>query len=520
MDDMLDLLVVGGGINGAGIARDAAGRGWSVCLCEQDDLAAHTSSASTKLIHGGLRYLQYGQFALVRKALRERQVLHRLAPHLVTPTTFILPYARHLRPKWMLRAGLWLYDHLDAVSEAFPRSRALDLRTDPRGAPLNPRFRRAFTYSDARVDDARLVLLNALDAHERGARILTRTRCEQLIRHRDHWLAVLRQTNGEIPRGRARAGANATGPWAGNLIERAGMDAPIGLRLVQGSHIVVPRLYSHDSAFLLQQPDQRVVFVLPFEEDFSLIGTTDLDYDGDPAGARASDAEVGYLCDAVNAWLRTSVRPEDVVWRFSGVRPLLADHHHDAAAVTRDYRLQLDAHQAPILNVLGGKLTTYRVLAEEAVEKLATALVRNEPAWTAHGAALPGGDGGATEDLLPALQAQYPQLPIALLRGVAQRHGSRATTVLGLAQRTSDLGLHFGAQLYQREVDHMLAHEWVREVDDLLWRRSRLGLKMDPVQRAAVAEYVELRANRARVHSEGRLTAGATEPPPAVDDMR
>jgi glycerol-3-phosphate dehydrogenase len=504
MDDMLDLLVVGGGINGAGIARDAAGRGWSVCLCEQDDLAAHTSSASTKLIHGGLRYLQYGEFALVRKALQERRVLQRLAPQLVIPTTFVLPHARHLRPQWMLRAGLWLYDHLDAASAAFPRSRALDLRVDPRGSLLQPRFRKAFSYSDARVDDARLVLLNALDAHERGARIRTRTRCEQLIRHRDHWLAVLRQPNGEILRLRTRAVANATGPWAGNLIERAGMDAPIGLRLVQGSHIVVPRLYDHDSAFLLQQPDQRVVFVLPFEEEFSLIGTTDLDYEGDPAAVHAGDAEVDYLCAAVNAWLRTSLHPDDVVWRFSGVRPLLADHHHEAAAVTRDYRLQLDAGQAPLLNVLGGKLTTYRVLAEEAVDRLATALGRSEPAWTAQGAVLPGGDAGPLENLLSSLQAQYPQLPIALLRGLAHRHGSRAAQVLGPVQQVLDLGLHFGAHLYQREVDHMLAHEWVCEVEDVLWRRSRLGLKMDLAQKAALAAYVDVQVNRAGVHREGQ----------------
>lgn len=498
MEDMLDLLVVGGGINGAGIARDAAGRGWSVCLCEQDDLAAHTSSASTKLIHGGLRYLQYGQVALVRKALRERDVLHRLAPHLVTPASFVVPHASPGRPAWMVRAGLWLYDHLADAGAAFPHARRLDLRRDPRGAVLREPLRTAFSYSDARVDDARLVLLNALDARERGAQIRTRTRCEQLIRHRDHWYAVLRQQDGHMIRLRARAVANATGPWAGNLIERAGMDAPIGLRLVQGSHIVVPRLYDHDSAYLLQQADKRVVFVLPFEDDYSLIGTTDVDYDGDPAEVRASAEDVQYLCAAASRWLRTPVTPAQVVWQFSGVRPLLADHHHDAAAVTRDYRLQLDAQQAPILNVLGGKLTTFRVLAEEAVNQLATALGRSEPAWTARGAVLPGGEDGDVDAVLAVLQSRYPQLPAALLRGLAHRHGSRATRVLGEAQAVDALGTHFGAQLYQREVDHMVAHEWAREADDVLWRRSHLGLKLDAAQQAALADCL---ANR--IHATG-----------------
>ena len=491
--DLLDVLVVGGGINGAGIARDAAGRGWSVCLCEQDDLASHTSSASTKLIHGGLRYLQYGEFGLVRKALRERSVLQRLAPHLVVPTRFVLPHAAHLRPGWMLHAGLWLYDHLGHAGSAFPRSRRLDLHSDPRGAALQPGFRSGFSYSDARVDDARLVVLNALDARERGAQIHVRTRCEQLIRHRDHWWAVLRHADGRVQRLRTRAVVNATGPWAGNLLERAGMDAPIGLRLVQGSHIVVPRLYAHDSAYLLQQPDQRIVFVLPFEQDFTLIGTTDVDYDGDPAQVQAAGSEVAYLCAAANRWLRTPVQPADVVWQYSGVRPLLADHHHDAAKVTRDYRLQLDASQAPLLSVLGGKLTTYRTLAEEAVDQLGAALGRGEPAWTADGAPLPGGDIGAAPVVLARLQEQYPGVPPSLLATLARRYGSRASAVLGDAASTVQLGTGFGADLYAREVDYLIAHEWVRTLDDLLWRRTKLGLRLDAAQRDVLAQYVAQR---------------------------
>ena len=496
MDDMLDVLVVGGGINGVAIARDAAGRGWSVCLCEQDDLAAHTSSASTKLIHGGLRYLQYGQFALVRKALRERAVLHRLAPHLVTPTTFVLPHARHLRPAWMLRAGLWLYDRLADADAAFPRSRRMDLRREPLGAVLQPGFRTAFGYSDARVDDARLVVAMAMDARERGADIRTRTRCEQLIRHRDHWLAVLRQADGQVTRLRVRSVVNATGPWAGNLLERAGMDAPIGLRLVQGSHIVVPRLYAQDSALLLQQADQRVVFVIPFEQDYSLIGTTDLDYDGDPAHVQAAPAEVAYLCDAVNAWLRTRVLPEHVVWQYSGVRPLLADHHQDAAKVTRDYRLHLDAQQAVMLSVLGGKLTTCRTLAEEAVDRLGAALGASGPAWTAGGPALPGGDGGSVEELWPALQAAYPGLPDALLRDLARRHGTRVRAVLGDAHSVAELGVPFGAGLYAREVDYMVEQEWAVTAEDVLWRRSHLGLRLDAAQRQALADHLRTAGTR------------------------
>ncbi len=492
-EPMLDLLVIGGGINGAGIARDAAGRGWSVCLCEQDDLAAHTSSASTKLIHGGLRYLQYGEFGLVRKALRERSVLHRLAPHLVVPTEFVLPQAPHLRPGWMLHAGLWLYDHLGHAGAAFPRSQRLDLRRDPRGAVLQTGFRRGFSYADARVDDARLVVLNALDAHERGAQIRVRTRCEQLIRHRDHWWAVLRTTDGSVQRLRTRAVVNATGPWAGNLLERAGMDAPIGLRLVQGSHIVVPRLYAHDSAYLLQQPDQRIVFVLPFEQDFTLIGTTDVDYDGDPAQVQAAGSEVAYLCEAVNRWLRVPVQPTDVIWSYSGVRPLLADHHHEAAKVTRDYRLQLDASQAPLLSVLGGKLTTYRTLAEEAVDQLAPVLGRSEPAWTATGPALPGGDGGDAHTVQARLQSRYPHQPPTLLASLARRYGTRAAALLGAAATPVQLGTHFGAGLYQREVDYLIAHEWVRDPDDLLWRRTRLGLRLDAAQRAVLAQYLQQR---------------------------
>ena len=495
MRESFDMLVVGGGINGAGIARDAAGRGLSVCLCEQDDLAAHTSSASTKLIHGGLRYLQQGEFALVRKALNERETLRRLAPHLIAPTRFVLPHVRHLRPAWMLRAGLWLYDHLGHANPHFPPSQRIDLRRDPSGAALQPAYRTGFTYADARVNDARLVVLNALDAHARGAQIRTRTRCEQLIRHRDHWWAVLRTANGDVQRVRAHCVVNASGPWAGTVLERAGLDAPLGVRLVQGSHLVVPRLFAHDSAYLLQQPDQRVVFAIPFEQDFTLIGTTDTDYDGDPEQVQPRADEQTYLLEAVNRFVRVPVRAEDIVWRYSGVRPLLADHHRDASRVTRDYRLELDTGGAPLLSVLGGKLTTYRALAEEALGRLSPALPEMGAAWTAGGPPLPGGDGGTAAEMAEALQHDHPRLPPALLQRLASSYGTRAVGLLAGAQTLDALGEDHGGGLDDRELDYLIAHEWARTADDVLWRRSHLGLRMDAEQRGALAATLQARVS-------------------------
>ncbi|MFF2049848.1 glycerol-3-phosphate dehydrogenase [Stenotrophomonas bentonitica] len=495
MRESFDMLVVGGGINGAGIARDAAGRGLSVCLCEQDDLAAHTSSASTKLIHGGLRYLQQGEVALVRKALNERETLRQLAPHLIAPTTFVLPHARHLRPAWMLRAGLWLYDHLGRPNPHFPPSQRIDLQRDTRGETLQPGYRTGFTYADARVNDARLVVLNALDAHERGADIRTRTRCEQLIRHRDHWWAVLRTASGDVQRIRARCVVNASGPWAGTVLQRAGLDAPLGLRLVQGSHLVVPRLFAHDSAYLFQQPDQRVVFAIPFERDFTLIGTTDTDYDGDPAWVKPRAEEQAYLLDAVNRFLRLPVEAEDIVWRYSGVRPLLADHHRAASQVTRDYRLELDTAGAPLLSVLGGKLTTYRALAEEALGRLSPSLPAMGPAWTAGGPPLPGGDGGDAVQVAETLQRDHPHLSPALLQRLATSYGTRASGLLAGAQTRDALGQDHGGGLHERELDYLITHEWVRTAEDVLWRRSHLGLRLDAAQREALAATVQARVS-------------------------
>lgn len=487
----VDLLVIGGGINGAGIARDASGRGLKVLLCEQHDLAAHTSSASSKLIHGGLRYLEQREFSLVRKALGEREVVRRQAPFLVRPLCFVLPWQPHLRPRWMLRLGLWLYDHLGRRSPAFPASRAVDLHDDPLGALLSPQLQHAFSYADAQVDDARLVVLNALDAAQRGACILTGTRCVDLQRGHGRWHAVLENAAGHQQTVQAQAVVNAAGPWAGGLLER--MHARSGgpaLRLVQGSHIVLRRAWPNDRACLLQQPDGRVVFLLPFH-DHLLIGTTDTDYRGDPARCSVLPTEVDYLCSAANGYLRDPVAPAEVVWQFAGVRPLLADPDPRAAKLSRDYRLQLDAEGAPALHVLGGKLTTYRVLAEEALDLLRPHLPHAGPAWTAADEPLPGSDWGDAGQAREQLRHQAPWLPEATLRRWASAYGSRSIDLLHGARSLFDLGEDFGVGLHAREVAFLCDHEWARNAEDVLWRRSKLGLQMDAAQAVRLQAWMD-----------------------------
>ncbi|SQG12047.1 glycerol-3-phosphate dehydrogenase [Stenotrophomonas maltophilia] len=490
MDDV-DLLVIGGGINGAGIARDAAGRGLRVLLCEQDDLAARTSSASSKLIHGGLRYLEQGEFGLVRKALGEREVVRRQAPHLVRPLRFVLPWEPHLRPRWMLRAGLWLYDHLGRRSPSFPASRALDLQRDPLGPWLSPALRQAFSYADAQVDDARLVLLNALDAARRGARVHVRSRCIELRPVLGRWQATLEATDGRQQTVIAQAVANAAGPWAGGLLERMqARDGGPALRLVQGSHIVLRRPWPDDSACLLQQPDGRVVFLLPFAHDHLLVGTTDTDYRGDPARCSVLPSEVAYLCEAANHYLREPITPQDVVWQFAGVRPLLADPDPRAAKLSRDYRLQLQSGPAPALHVLGGKLTTYRVLAEEALDLLRPALPQMGPAWTATGHPLPGSDWGDVTQACSRLQALAPWLPAEIARRWAGAYGSRSAELLHGLRGMNDLGEDFGGGLHAREVAFLRDHEWARSAEDVLWRRSKLGLRLDAAQVARLQAWM------------------------------
>ncbi|MBN6151762.1 glycerol-3-phosphate dehydrogenase [Xanthomonas sp. AmX2] len=492
MAEIYDVLVVGGGINGVGIARDAVGRGLSVCLCERDDLASHTSSASTKLIHGGLRYLEQYEFALVGKALAEREVLLRLAPHIIWPLRFLLPHQPHLRPAWMIRTGLFLYDHLGRGRRTLPGSRRLALRSDPVGAPLREEFRTGFVYSDAWVQDARLVVLNAMDAAQRGAKILTRTRCVGARRQAELWHAELERADGVRVQVQARALVNAAGPWAVQFLDDV---AQVGhdhaLRLVKGSHIVVPRLFDHDHAYIFQQPDRRIVFAIPYEHDFTLIGTTDVDYRDDPSAPKIDADETRYLCEAANRYFIKQIAPADVVWSYSGVRPLLDDEEDNAAEVTRDYLLELDAKGgAALLNVFGGKLTTYRRLAEEAVDRLAAQLGRKAPAWTAHGAALPGGERRDIDALARELRAARPWLAEASAARLARNYGTRAEALLAGAASLADLGEHFGADLYQAEVDYLRAHEWVTRAEDLLWRRSKLGLRVDVAGRQRLEEYL------------------------------
>ena len=491
MTEQFDLLVVGGGINGVGIARDAAGRGLSVCLCERDDLAAHTSSASTKLIHGGLRYLEQYEFALVGKALAEREVLLRAAPHIIWPLRFVLPHQSHLRPAWLIRLGLFLYDNLGRGRRTLPGSRRVALKRHESGPPLRNEFHTGFIYSDAWVQDARLVVLNAMDAMERGATIFTHTRCVSASRATDDWTAQLQTAQGELSTVSAKVLVNATGPWAVQFLDQV---AKVGhdhaLRLVKGSHIVVPRLFDHQHAYIFQQPDRRIVFAIPYEHDFTLIGTTDMDYHDDPSTPHINGEETNYLCDAANRYFKRSIAPADVVWSYSGVRPLVDDEVGNASEVTRDYLLELDRQGAPLLNVFGGKLTTYRKLAEEAMDRLAMLFPQASEAWTSKGHPLPGGERQDVDRLQRELQSSHPWLPEPMAWRLVHSYGSRTTRILGQARSLQDLGEHFGADLYQAEVDYLRTMEWAVDAADVLWRRSKLGLRFNAEQAARLTGYL------------------------------
>jgi glycerol-3-phosphate dehydrogenase len=476
----VDLLVVGGGVNGTGIARDAAGRGLSVLLCEQDDLASHTSSASSKLIHGGLRYLEHYEFRLVREALIEREVLLRAAPHIIWPLRFVLPHEPGMRPAWMVRLGLFLYDHLGG-RERLPGSHRLDLRRDPAGAPLKEAYRTGFAYADCWVEDARLVALNAIDAAERGAKILTRQRCTAARRANGLWYATLKASGGGPERVvRARCLVNATGPWVSRfLTESLRMPALKRVRLVKGSHIVLPQLYEHPDPYILQNTDRRIVFVIPYEQRYTLIGTTDLDYEDDPATVRISDEEIGYLCRAASRYLIDPATPGRVRWSYAGVRPLYDDATSDVSAVTRDYMFDLDQPEgdAPLLSVFGGKITTYRKLAEHALDKLRPVMRFEAGAWTGK-ASLPGGDmpGADFDAFLAELRREHPWLPADLARRYARAYGTRALRMLDGSRDLGGLGEHLGDGLYEAEVDHLVRNEWAQTEEDVLWRRSKLGL--------------------------------------------
>ena len=478
-----DLLVVGGGVNGAGIARDAAGRDLSVLLVEKDDLAAATSSWSSKLIHGGLRYLELYEFRLVAEALAEREVLLKVAAHLVWPARFVMPHVPELRPRWMIRAGLFLYDHLSRRA-SLPASMAVRLDAPPYNSGLQAQFRHGFAYSDCRVDDARLVVANAADALERGARVLTRTECVSARREQGYWIATL--SNGEQVR--ATAIVNAAGPWVKSVLNaRLSQPSRDAVRLVKGSHIVLPRLYEGEHAFILQNDDRRVIFMIPYGDQHTLVGTTDVPVEDEEARPEASAEEIAYLCRAVNRYLARPARPEDVVWKYAGVRPLYDDGTADPSAVTRDYTLRVDDEEgrAPVLSVFGGKITIYRHLAAQAMDKLAPYFPGLKPAWT-HRTPLSGSDFGGVPrtEARDAFFASHPHLPEATLRPIFRRHGTHAQAVVG----DGDLGEDFGGGLSERELRYFVEHEWARTAEDVLWRRSKAGLLMTPAQRVRVAQ--------------------------------
>ncbi|MFM7378797.1 MAG: glycerol-3-phosphate dehydrogenase [Erythrobacter sp.] len=476
-------------MNGAGIARDAAGRGWSAYLCEQGELGGATSSASTKLIHGGLRYLEHYEFRLVREALMEREVLWGIAPHIIWPLRFILPHRPGLRPRWLLRLGLFLYDHIGG-RKRLPSAESVDLTRHPAGAPLKPDYTRAFAYSDGWVDDARLVVLNARDAADRGADMRTRCEVTSLAREGDVWRI---EAGNQVFH--ARAVVNAAGPRVLDLLGRAGEPTTQRMRLVRGSHIVVRKLFDHDFAYFFQLPDGRIFFAIPYERDFTLIGTTDVDHDGTLDEVKASAEEIAYLCAGASEYFRKTITPADVVWTYSGVRPLVDDGSGKPEAATRGYRFEVDggADGTPaLLSVFGGKITTYRHLAAEAVEQLQPFLpaIRGGD-WTG-GAALPGGDFGINE--APArvveLSQRYPFLPQGVADRLIRLYGTRAFAILGDAKARADLGEDFGHGLTRAEVDYLVEQEWARQPEDILWRRTKLGLHFTEAETTRLAAYL------------------------------
>jgi glycerol-3-phosphate dehydrogenase len=487
-----DLAIIGGGINGAAIARDAAGRGLSVLLVEQNDLGGGTSSASTKLIHGGLRYLEQGALRLVREGLSEREVMLRMAPHLVWPARFVLPHHAGLRPAWQLRLGLFLYDHLGG-RRILEGTRTVDLRTGPFGMPLKRHFRVGFEYADCCVDDARLVLLNALDAAERGADIRTRTRVTRADRQDGLWRLVL-NTRGNRAEATARVLVNASGPWIAQVNETVlRLPVPSGLRLVKGSHIVVRRLFEHDRAYIFQNADGRIIFAIPYQHDFTLIGTTDHEFRGEPGAVAAQAQEIIYLCQAASEYFRLPVDPEQVVWTFSGVRTLCGGHGAKPKDLSRDYVLVLDGgrREPPLMSVYGGKITTSRRLAEAVLGRLAPFLRMREP-WT-HEAPLPGGDfpWDGIDALISRARGLWPFLSEAHARRLVRAYGTRLDRVMAGAQRIDDLGTGFGANLTAAEVRYLIRHEWAQTADDVLWRRSKLGLHLQAHECDAVARFID-----------------------------
>lgn len=496
--DSYDLLVIGGGINGAGIAREAAGRGLSVMLVEKDDLASHTSSASTKLVHGGLRYLEQYAFRLVREALAEREVLLAMAPHIVWPLRFVLPRDDGLRPAWLLRAGLFLYDHIGG-RKLLPKSASVDLRQPPHDCILQDRLTLGFEYSDCWVEDSRMVVLNAMDARARGARIETRTACTGLERRDGLWRVTIKPLDGTPYTVTARAIVNAAGPWVDRVLGMAMPgEAQQHLRLVKGSHLIVPRLWAEPHCYIFQNRDGRIVFAIPYERDFTLLGTTDEAFTGDPDHVAISTEEAEYICAAVGEYLRVPVRPEDAVSSYAGVRPLYEDRAASNSTVTRDYVLQLDGGngEPPILSVFGGKITTFRKLAGHALDRLEKAGIAGDAAWNS-AVPLPGGEGIGPldfEEFVATCQRRWLWFPPEGTRRLARAYGTRIDRILGPANGLEDMGERLGDDLYEAEVRYLVEHEFARTAEDVLWRRSKLGLHLSPETQERVAEWFAQRS--------------------------
>ncbi|WEZ82734.1 glycerol-3-phosphate dehydrogenase [Rhizobium sp. 32-5/1] len=500
-DGIVDLFIIGGGVNGAGIARDAAGRGMSVVLCEKDDLAQGTSSRSGKLVHGGLRYLEYYEFRLVREALIEREVLLESAPHIIWPMRFVLPHSSSDRPAWLVRLGLFLYDHLGG-RKRLPGTRTLNLATAPEGAPIKRDYRKGFEYSDCWVDDARLVLLNALDASERGADIHTRTACTSIRRNGDLWdIEMTEAYSGRKIPVKARCVVNTAGPWVNDVIGRvAGLNSARNVRLVKGSHIIVPKFWEGRQAYLVQNPDKRVIFINPYENDLALIGTTDIPYEGRPEDVTPDDSEIDYLITSVNRYFKQQLAKSDIVHCFSGVRPLYDDNAENPSAVTRDYIFEVDGAdgKAPLLSVFGGKITTFRKLSEHALEKIRPFFPAMKPGWTAKGT-LPGGDMPEADfdQFLGDLRARYRWLPVDLAKHYARLYGTRAHELIGNAAALEDLGQAFGKLLRAREVQFLMETEWARTPQDILERRTKHGLHMTSGERETFTAWFEQQSQAA-----------------------
>lgn len=498
MSDVSDIFVIGGGINGCGIARDAVGRGYSVRLAEMNDLASGTSSWSSKLIHGGFRYLEHYEFRLVREALSEREVLLKSAPHIIWPMRFVLPHHKAMRPAWLLRLGLFLYDHI-GNRKLLPGTKQLNLKSAEVGKPLKSSFTKGFEYSDCWVNDARLVVLNAKDAQNRGAIIETRTQVIDARKDSGFWRITTKNLRtGKTAEHKARLIVNAAGPWVDKVLgETFGSNRSNNVRLVQGSHIVVPKIHNHDRAYIFQNADSRIIFALPFEQDYTLIGTTDQDYVGDPAEVKISDQEISYLCSAVSEYFKKPVKAQDVIWTYSGVRPLFDDGATEAQEATRDYVLRVDGEndEPPAINIFGGKITTYRKLSESMLEKIEQLIGPRKAPWTAH-AHLPGGDFAVADygKLVGNLKTDFPFIELAMAQRLIRSYGTNAWILMQGARTKKDMGEEFGGSLTEREVRYLMTEEWAECADDVVWRRSKLGIRLDKESISGLDDWMQRNA--------------------------